>query len=411
MKTDLTTTATGALDRDARDPLHRYLDRHQPLDDPEAVYLGSLGRPLLDTHAVVSDAISLEWGRELTMASGRWHGLARQVGDVIATGVLEAEPGEVIVSDSHEVNLYKLAAAALGSVAARRVIVTDDDHHPRGHVLAGIAHSFGAEVRVIAPSSGGVVTPDQVRDAIGVRADLVVLSHVSAQTGARADVAGITDIAHDSGAYVLWDLSRSAGVLPTPLTSADVDLAVGSTEGYLCGGPGGPGYLYVRHELQQQLQQPIWGRHGQPDGEDWISLFGSGMPSIFGTYAVLEGARLIAEVGIDAIRSKAKTLTSYAVDLADAWLSEHGVRLVTPRDASARGGDVVLHHPRAWQVVQAAQSAGVITDYVHPGLIRLTLAPLAVSYTNVYEALSGLADVLRDRAYLAHPDDRPITAA
>jgi hypothetical protein len=40
--------------------------------------------------------------------------LPRRVGDAIATGVLEARPGEVLLSDSTTVNLYKRGSRGPG---------------------------------------------------------------------------------------------------------------------------------------------------------------------------------------------------------------------------------------------------------------------------------------------------------
>ena len=61
---------------------------------------------------------------------------------------------------------------------------------------------------------------------------------------------------------MIWDLSHSVGSVPISLDAWGVDLAVGCTYKYLNGGPGSPAFCYVRRDLQDRLQQPIWGWMG-----------------------------------------------------------------------------------------------------------------------------------------------------
>ena len=147
-----------------------------------------------------------------------------------------------------------------------------------------------------------------MRAAVGPDTALVCLSHVAYRSGALADMAAITRIAHEAGALVLWDLCHSAGSVPVELDGCGADLAVGCTYKYLNAGPGAPAFLYVRRDLQDQLTQPIQGWFGQQDQFDdgaratspcrGIARFTTGTPNIPGTVAVQEGARLLAEAGI-----------------------------------------------------------------------------------------------------------------
>ncbi|HEX6074181.1 MAG TPA: kynureninase [Micromonosporaceae bacterium] len=397
--------ALTAGERDATDPLRGFRDRFVPMD-PDVIYLvgHSVGRPATATRAALDAVVEVWAARGAAGWHEEWVDLPWRVGDVIASGVLRAEPGEVIVSDSTSVNLYKLAAAALNAVRHRRVIVADAAEFPSdAYVLQGLARAHDSELRLIKSDVDGGPTVQQVREACAGRADLVVLSHVSYRSGALADMAGITEAAHDAGALVLWDLSHSAGVVPVPLRDTGADLAVGCTYKYLNSGPGAPAFLYVRQDLQSELSQPIWGWFGHadqfamyPDFEPAtdIARYTAGTPQVLGCHAVAEGARLVAEAGIERIHDKAQALTAYAVDLAEVWLGRYGVRLASPRQRWRRGAHVTLYHPAAWQLVQELADVGVMCDYRHPGRIRFGLAPLYTSFTDVYEALSRLRGVL-----------------
>ena len=70
------------------------------------------------------------------------------------------------------------------------------------------------------------------------------------------------------------------------------------------------------------LQQPIWGWFSQRDmfamGPRYdpapgMAKFMTGTPSIPGTAAVEEGARLLLEAGIEPMRAKSMQLTGYLI--------------------------------------------------------------------------------------------------
>jgi kynureninase len=103
---------------------------------------------------------------------------------------------------------------------------------------------------------------------------------------------------------------------------------------------------------------------------------------------------LIDRAGMDAVRTKSQALTSYAVDLADAWLAEHGVTLASPRDPEQRGGHVTLRHDRMREVTAALWERDVIPDYRDPGGLRIGLSPLSTSYAEVHAGMVAIRDQL-----------------
>jgi kynureninase len=387
------------------------------IDDDTVVYLdgNSLGRLPRATRDRIHEAIDVEWGVELIRGWDRWMDLGREAGDLIAA-VIGARPGEVVLSDSTSVNLFKLASAAIDAQPGRTVMVTDGDNFPTDqYVLQGLAATRGLELRMIAADIDNGVKLDDVRAAIGTDTALVCLSHVAYRSGAVADIAGITAAAHEAGALMLWDLSHSAGSVPVGLAAADVDLAVGCTYKHLNGGPGAPAFLYVRTDLQPGLRQPIWGWFAQRDqfamaaGYDpveTVERFLVGSPGVLGGYAAREGARISAEAGILAIAAKARALTSFALVLFDDWLSGEGFRLASPRDPMRRGAQITLHHPYAWQICQALKAADVIPDFRTPDRLRLGLAPLYTRFIDIYEGMRRLRTVVTTRTYKEFPAHR-----
>ena len=403
-----------ALQRDADDPLASFRERFV-IDDPSLIYLdgNSLGRLPLATAERIAEVVRREWGTGLVRSWAHWVGLPGRVGDLLGSHLLGAAPGQVLVCDSTTVNLYKLARAGVGARPRRSVIVTDDDNFPTDrYVLAGIAAERGAELRMIHTDMDSGVTADAVRAAVDGETALVSLSHVAYRSGALADMAEITGIVHDAGALVLWDLCHSVGSVPVELDACGADLAVGCTYKYLNAGPGAPGFLYVGRRLHGALRQPIQGWFGQREqfqmGPDYdpvpgIGKFLTGTPDIAGTAAVEEGARLLADAGIDRLRDKGMRLTGYLIALADAWLAPLGCAVASPRDPARRGSHVCLRHLEAWRIGQALIDEGVIGDYRTPDRLRLGPTPITTRYTDIWDAMDATRRILASKDYEDFP--------
>ena len=399
-----------AEELDAADPLAEFRGRFVR-DDETLIYLdgNSLGPLPAATGARIAEVVRQEWGAGLVRSWASWIELPRQAGDLIGEHLVGAAPGQVVVCDSTTVNLYKLASAALDARAGRSVIVTDDDNFPTDrYVLAGIAAQRGCELRMIAADMNDGVSEDAVRAAVDERTAVVSLSHVAYRSGALADMAAVTAIAHEAGALMLWDLCHSAGAVPVQLDATGADLAIGCTYKYLNAGPGAPAFLYVRRELQDRMSQPVWGWFGQRDqftmgpGYDpapGIDRFLTGTPPIIGIAAVQEGTRLLGEAGLGRLRAKGVALTELLIGLADEWLTPHGFTVASPRDSARRGAHVTLHHPDAWQLSQALIKAGIIGDYRTPDRLRLGPAPVITRFTEVWDALDALRRIAADRSY------------
>ena len=406
-----------AAELDAADPLARLRDRFvRP--DPGLIYLdgNSLGMLPAATAQRIRDVVDQDWGAGLIRSWAEWISLPQRAGDLLGAGLLGAAPGQVLVADSTTVNLYKLACAALDAQPGRPVIVTDDDNFPTDrYVLEGIAARPGAALRMIHSDPVEGVGAAAVAAAVGPDTALVCLSHVAYRSGALADMTGITRLAHEGGAMVLWDLCHAAGSVPVSLDACGADLAVGCTYKYLNAGPGAPAFLYVRKDLQGRLRPPIQGWFGQRDqfamgmGFDpapGITRFAAGTPNIIGTAAVEEGARLLAEAGIGALRAKGMQMTSYLIALADEWLVPLGASVASPRDPQRRGSHVVVRHPEARRICQALTRKGIVGDYREPDLLRLGPAPITTSYAEVWDAMDTIRRIIAGQSYADLPTGR-----
>lgn len=386
---------------DESDELAPFADRFIPL--PEGVvYLdgNSLGRPLRSMAGVLDFALQEEWARGLIPSWDRWVELPYQVGGEMSGPILGARAGEVVVSDSTTVNLYKLVSAAVEARPGRSVILIESDAFPTDrYVVDGIARTRGLTVREVPSGLDRGFQPEDVASVLDTDVAVACLSHVGYRSAALADMGPINQILHEAGALVLWDLCHSAGSVPIDLTGSGADLAVGCTYKYLNGGPGAPAFLFVRRDLQGELASPIWGWFGADDQFEMadsyrprpdIGQFQAGTPPILAILTVREGARVVAEAGLPRLRAKGMALSDLALQLADQWLAPSGFRVASPRVADRRGSHLTLEHRDARSLCTRLAEGGVITDFRTPDRIRLGLAALTTSYIDVVRALEAL---------------------
>ncbi|GAA2598309.1 MULTISPECIES: kynureninase [Streptomyces] len=403
---------------DASDPLGFLRDRFVHAE-PDLLYLdgNSLGRLPADTPDFVADVVRGGWGRGLIRSWNDWIDWSRGLGDRLAEHVLGARPGEVVLSDSTTVNLYKLAWAALDLAPGRRTLVVDAEDFPTNRYVAqGLARQRGLDLRVLRTDMDGGPDLEELRAALDDDVALVVLSHVSYRSGALTDMSAVNAMAREAGALVLWDLSHSAGSVPVRLDEDGADLAVGCTYKYLNGGPGSPAFLYVRRSLQARLRQPVQGWFGQREqfamAADFepvesVDRFLTGTPPMLSTAALVPALALVEEAGVDRLRAKGRLLGELAVDLTARWLQPLGFRLASPAQPERRGSHVTLWHADAWRICRAlADDAGVVCDYREPDRLRIGPSPAYTRFTDVWDALDRTRRLVESGGHTRLPREK-----
>lgn len=382
-----------ALDR--TDPLAAWRDEFV-IPDPDLVYLdgNSLGRTPRRTFAALRDVVERQWAGDLIESwwDHDWLHMTLIVGDELAP-LLGAGPGEVAVHESTTVSIFQQVNVAIDLIPERRdrqcIIAIDDGDFPTDrYVVEGIARLRGADIRRGLDDLSGV--------------DVVLRSLVDYRSAEVVDLADETARAAAFGATTVWDLSHAAGVLDLHLPDAGVELAVGCTYKFLNGGPGAPAFVYVSSAVQERVTQPIWGWFAQSDQfamerpfepRVGIGRMLNGTPPILGLTAARQGIALSAAAGIGAIAAKAAALTELGIDLVDQF----GLETITPRDPRRRGGHVAIRHDDAVRLHEALLALKVVVDRRDPDLLRFGMSPLTTRFTDVYDGLRTLAELVDTR--------------
>src|SRR3954468_16675806 len=215
------------------------------------------------------------------------------------------------------------------------------------------AHARDGRLRIeTVKSDDGITIPlERMLAAIDEETLLVPISHVLFKSAFLQDARAIVERAHEVGARVVLDTYQSAGTVPFSVKDLNVDFATGGSVKWLCGGPGA-GYLYVRPDLQSELEPRTtgWMAHEWPFPLEsamkyapGVICFLHGSPSIPALYAARSGYRVINEIGVEAIRAKSVRQTNRLIDLAE----EAGFRVTSPHDPARRGGTITVAAERA----------------------------------------------------------------
>ena len=406
---------------DGQDPLASYREQFV-IEDPDLVYLdgNSLGRMPKAAQAKARQIVDEQWGSHLIRGWNKgWWDAPQRVGDKIGQ-LLGAAPGQVLVSDTVSVNLFKLATAALTLQPARTRIITDTFNFPSDlYILQGIQRTLGNRHEIIRiGSKDGDITPDlaALEAALDENTALVTVSHVVFKSGYMYDMQRITELARSKGALVLWDLSHSAGSVPVELDACNADLAIGCTYKYLNGGPGAPAFLYVNQAIQEKLNSPIWGWWGQNDpfgfGLDYepapgVQRFAVGTQPMISLLTMEAALEPMLHAGMDALRAKSILMTDYASYLTETWLAPLGFSLGSPLDSAIRGSHLSIRHADGYRINRALiEELNVIPDFRAPDNLRLGFAPLYNSFTEIREGFDRIRRVVADKHYEKYPQQK-----
>jgi kynureninase len=332
------------------------------------------------------------------------------------------------VQDTTSVNFYQLCSAAVKARPGRKTVIIDASNFPTDrYILAGIAEQHGLNLITLDNDGTGgpgavaidndceLISPEALEPFLSEDVALVTLQAIHYRSGSRPDVKAITDLCRRYGILVVWDASHAGGAIDLQFDEWGVDLAVGCTYKYGNSGPGSPAWLYVSKRIQNDLRVPIQGWFAQDaqfemgpffEPADTIRRFQIASPSIIGIRGVQASYEMIERAGIKAIAHKAAVGTDLMIDLFDAWLEPLGFTLMTPRDAKLRGGHITVGHPEAKRIAAALRKfAGVVPDYRTPNSIRLAIAPLPTSYTEVWDGFARIRESVERGDYLKIEDN------
>ena len=101
------------------------------------------------------------------------------------------------------------------------------------------------------------------------------------------------------------------------------------------------------------------------------------------------------------LRRKSLSLSDLFWQIMDAHCGEFGFTCVSPRDHALRGSQLSFAHQHGYAIMQAIIDRGVIGDFRQPDLLRFGFTPLYSRYTDIWDAVMVVREVMQSGAWKA----------
>lgn len=238
---------------------------------------------------------------------------ARQAG----AKMLNCQPDEVSLVGPTSLGL-SFVAAGLNFRRGDNVLIYHDDYPSNVYPWMALAEK-GVQVRLLNTRGLGAIRTVDVMGQVDENTRLVALASCHFISGHRLEYDAIGKFLRERGILFCLDAIQTLGAFPT--TMEHVDFLAADAHKWLLG-PCGAGLLYVKRDLQERLNPPVYGWHNvrNPNfiAQESIEFrpgpakFEAGTHNLVGLVGLLAALELILEVGVDNI----------AVELARkrAWL-------------------------------------------------------------------------------------------
>ena len=283
------------------------------------------------------------------------------------------------------INLVAHTWAVANVGAGDRIVVTEMEHHSNLVPWQHVARVGGAELKLMAMTSGYELDTSDLDELLTPATKLVALTHMSNVLGTITPVAEVVAAAHRVGALALIDAAQSVPHMPVDVQALDCDFMAFS--GHKMLGPTGIGVLYAKADVLEEMDPFLRGGEMvlEVTYEDatWNQVplkFEAGTPNIGDAIALGAAVDYLSALGMDDVREHEVALTRYAMERF-AELEE--VQTFGPSDLSVRGGVVSFYmseiHPH--DIGQVLDQVGVAIRAGHHCAMPLVRSRLNVPAT------------------------------
>jgi L-cysteine/cystine lyase len=286
------------------------------------------------------------------------------------------------------------------------LIITDTEHPGGQYPAYVVARRYGVQIRRVNVGDGTGDVLGALESAITPRSRMIVISHLTWNTGTVLPIGEIQDLANQHDLVLVCDAAQSAGSIPVDLEQLQIDVYATPGQKWFCG-PEGTGAAFFSDRAVERLNQSFVGgssmQYGavehvggyvlpQPGGTRFEAS-GANQPVIAGYTTSVNW--IVQELGNDWVHDRIANLGQYAWD---KLARVDGVDVITPRDQMAGLVSFCVDGVEPVDLVaRLAEDNVVIRNIGYPVCARLS-ASFYNTEEDIDKAVSAIENARRELA-------------
>ena len=268
-----------------------------------------------------------------------------------------------------------LVAAGYDWKEGDNVVVPADEHWNNTFPWLALRR-HGVEVRLVPVDEDQRIDPEMVEFMVDGNTRILATTAVRFNTGFRADLPLLSQIAHDQGALFVVDGIQGAGVFPIDVDEMGIDIHVCAGFKWLLGMPG-TGFLYVSEAAREKIHPVLPGMSAaennfreliyHPDARRYET--GTMAYALF--HAWVAGLDLLKEVGVANIHTRVLELTDRII----AGLQSSNIEIVSPVEKTSERSAIIaftMGSETANKTLQEKLTAKKIITALRDGRVRVS---------------------------------------
>jgi cysteine desulfurase / selenocysteine lyase len=223
--------------------------------------------------------------------------------------LLNCQPDEIALVGPTSLGL-SLVASGLKFRKGDNILIYHDDYPSNVYPWMALAEK-GVEVRLLNVKNLGTIRTIDVMGQVDENTRLVALASCHFISGFRIEISTIGKFLRERGILFCLDAIQTLGAFPT--TVEHVDFLAADAHKWLLG-PCAAGIFYVRRELQEKLNPPLYGWHNvrSPNfvAQEQIVFrndarkFEAGTQNLLGLVGLIASMELALEIGVENISAE-----------------------------------------------------------------------------------------------------------
>jgi selenocysteine lyase/cysteine desulfurase len=227
----------------------------------------------------------------------------------LGSQLLNCQPDELALVGPTSLGL-SLVASGLNFRKGDNILIYHDDYPSNVYPWMALA-ARGVEVRLLNLKNFGAIRAIDVMGQVDENTKLAALASCHFISGFRIEISAIGKFLRERGILFCLDAIQTLGAFPT--TVEHVDFLAADAHKWLLG-PCGAGILYVRRELQEKLNPPVYGWHNvrNPNfvAQEQIVFrrgavkYEAGTQNLIGLAGLIAALELVLELGVENIATE-----------------------------------------------------------------------------------------------------------